>query len=88
MTRPRITLGLALLLPVLATGAALAQSQTGTGGGPASTATAPHTSSVGRVMPPSRGAGAETPDNRRVLTPREAENDKLMRGICIGCAPK
>ncbi|KAA0123792.1 hypothetical protein CIW48_11855 [Methylobacterium sp. P1-11] len=88
MTRPLTTLSLALLLPVLATGAALAQVQTGTGGGPASTATAPNTSSVGRVMPPSRGAGAETPDDRLERTPREADNDKLMRGICIGCAPK
>lgn len=88
MTRPLTALGLAFLLPVLATGPALAQAQTGTGGGPASTATAPNTSSVGRVMPPSRGAGAETPDDRRVRTPREAENDKLMRGICIGCAPR
>ncbi|MGU3663421.1 hypothetical protein ACLBX9_04440 [Methylobacterium sp. A49B] len=88
MTRPLPTLGLALLLPILAAGAALAQSQTGTGGGPASTATAPNTSSVGRVMPPSRGAGDATPDDRRDRTPREAENDKIMRGICVGCSPK
>ncbi|MGU3386105.1 hypothetical protein ACLBYG_16475 [Methylobacterium sp. D53M] len=88
MTRPLTALGLAILLPVLATGPALAQAQTGTGGGPASTATAPNTSSVGRVMPPSRGGGAETPNDRRVRTPREAKNDKLMRGICIGCAPR
>ncbi|MBP2495171.1 hypothetical protein ABID82_004844 [Methylobacterium sp. PvP062] len=87
MIRPLTTLGLALVLPLLAATAAAAQAQTGTGGGPASTATAPNTSSVGRVMP-SRGAGAATPDDRRVRTPREAKNDRLMRGICIGCAPR
>ncbi|MEE7489797.1 hypothetical protein [Methylobacterium oryzae] len=88
MIRPLTKLGLALLMPILAVSAAAAQTQTGTGGGPASTATAPNTSSVGRVMPPSRGAGAATPDDRRVRTPREAQNDRLMRGICIGCAPR
>ncbi|WP_426315629.1 hypothetical protein ACN9MF_12410 [Methylobacterium fujisawaense] len=88
MTRPLTTLGLAIFLPVLAASAAAAQAQTGTGGGPASTATAPNTSSLGRVMPPSRGAGAATPDDRRTLTPNEAQNDRIMRGICNGCAPK
>ncbi|MCJ2054293.1 hypothetical protein [Methylobacterium sp. J-070] len=88
MTRPMNVLGLAILLPVLAAGAAAAQSQTGTGGGPASTATAPNASSVGRVMPPSRGAGDATADDRRERTPQEAQDDKLMRGICIGCSPK
>ena len=88
MKRQASTLCLSLLLPVLATGADLAQAQTGTGGGPTSTATAPNASSVGRVMPPSRGAGAATPDDRRDRTPREAQNDKVMRGICVGCSPK
>jgi len=88
MKRQASTLCLSLLLPVLATGAALAQAQTGTGGGPTSTATAPNASSVERVMPPSRGAGAATPDDRRDRTPREAQNDKVMRGICVGCSPK
>ena len=88
MTRPLTIVGLSILLPVLATGTALAQPQTGTGGSPASTATAPNTSSVGRVMPPSRGAGEATPDYRRDRTPRETQNDKVMRGICVGCSPK
>jgi hypothetical protein len=78
MTRPTTILALSL---VLALGAA-AQAQTGT----AATATAPNTSSLGRVMPPSRGAREATPADRR---PRaEAKNDKIMRGICIGCAAK
>jgi hypothetical protein len=88
MTRPITILGLSILLPLLAATAAAAQAQTGTGGGPATTAPAPNTSSVGRVMPPSRGAGEATPDDRRERTPQEAQNDKVMRGICIGCAAK
>lgn len=88
MIRPIPTLGLALVLPILAAGAAHAQARTGTGGGPAATATAPNTSTVGRVMPPSRGAGEATPNDRRDRTPREAKNDKIMRGICVGCSPK
>lgn len=88
MTRPITTLSFTALLPILAASAAIAQAQTGTGGGPTSTVTAPNASSVGRVMPPSRAAGAATANDRRDRTPREAENDKLMRGICIGCAPR
>ena len=52
MTRTMTILGLSALLPMLAATAAAAQSQTGTGGGPTSTVTAPHTSPVGRTMPP------------------------------------
>ena len=88
MTRPLTILGLALLLPILGAGAAAAQSQTGTGGGPASTVTAPNTSSVGRVMPPGRGAGEATPNDRRDRTTNEAQDDKIMPGICVGCSPK
>lgn len=85
MTRPITILGPAILALVLMSALDPARSQTGTGGGPASTATAPNTSSVGRVMPPSRGAGAATPNGRRDRTKREVQNDRLMRGICIGC---
>jgi hypothetical protein len=85
MTRPITILGPSILALVLMSALAPAQSQTGTGRGPASTATAPNTSSVGRVMPPSRGAGAATPNDRRDRTKREVKNDRLMRGICIGC---
>jgi hypothetical protein len=76
MTRSITALALPIVLPMLAAGVPPVQAQT---------ATAPNTSSVGRVMPPSRGARDATPGGRRVRTPREAQNDKLMRGICIGC---
>lgn len=73
------------------TGAALAQAATtGTGGGPASTVTAPHTSAVGRTMPPAGGdAGAATAgDNRERRTPEQKTDDNITKGICIGCGPK
>ncbi|WP_238184165.1 hypothetical protein [Methylobacterium trifolii] len=78
-----------LVLTVLgAPSAARAQAQTGTGGGPASTVTAPNTSTVGRTKPPGAAAGAETPGDRRERTPEEKQNDKIQKGICIGCGAK
>ena len=70
--------------------AALAQATTGTGGGPTSTVTAPHTSAVGRTMPPAGGdAGAATAgDNRERRTQEQKVDDKITQGICIGCGPK
>jgi len=88
MTRTITILGLSALLPLLATTAASAQAQTGTGGGPTSTITAPHTSSVGQTMPPASGAGAATPNDRRDRTQQQIQDDKISQGICIGCSPK
>jgi hypothetical protein len=69
---------------------AFAQATTGTGGGPASTITAPNTSVTGRTMPPAGGdASASTAgDNRERRTPEQKVDDKITRGICIGCGPK
>lgn len=69
---------------------AAAQASTGTGGGPASTVTAPNTSATGRTMPPAGGnAGAATAgDNRERRTQEQKTDDKITRGICIGCGPK
>ncbi|MCJ2055749.1 hypothetical protein MKL09_04180 [Methylobacterium sp. J-048] len=88
MTRTITILGLSALLPMLAATAAAAQSQTGTGGGPTSTVTAPHTSPVGRTMPPVSGAGEATPNDRRNRTREQIQDDKISQGICIGCSPK
>lgn len=69
---------------------AWAQATTGTGGGPSSTVTAPNTSATGRTMPPAGGnAGAATAEDNRVQrTPEQKVDDKITRGICIGCGPK
>ncbi|MGH1575320.1 hypothetical protein ACRAWG_37600 [Methylobacterium sp. P31] len=55
MFRKITILALSVVAPLLAATAASAQARTGSGGGPGSTVTAPNTSSLGRVMPPSRG---------------------------------
>jgi hypothetical protein len=76
------------LLLALAPASALAQARTGTGGGPDTTATAPNTTSVGQTKPPS-GAGGTREDSRSGdRTQQEKADDKISRGICIGCGPK
>lgn len=82
----RLSLSLAVL--ALAPATAFAQARTGTGDGPDSTVTAPNTSVVGRTMPPGRGAGATTADDRRERAREEKEDDMISQGICIGCGPK
>ncbi|GJD36153.1 hypothetical protein [Methylobacterium aerolatum] len=91
MTAPRpVPIRAILVLGILAPVSALAQPATGTGGGPTTTVTAPNTSAVGRTMPPAGGdAGLATADeNRRVRTPEQKQDDKITKGICIGCGPK
>lgn len=88
MPRTRLLSAFALAAVTVSSlpGQAFAQAQTGTGGGPASTVTAPNTSNIGRTKPPGAAAGAATADDRRARTPNEKHDDQLMRGICIGCS--
>ncbi len=87
MPRPTLALWLAALA-LAAPSAARAQAQTGTGGGPSSTITAPNTSTVGRTMPPSSGAGSATANDRTERTQQMKEDDRIQKGICIGCGAK
>jgi hypothetical protein len=91
-TRPPVRPALAVLavLALAAPTAAGAQSQTGTGGGPTSTVTAPNASSVGRVMPRPGAGGAEADArmDRTERTPQMKADDKIQKGICIGCGAK
>ncbi len=59
--------------------------QTGTGGGPRSTITAPHTSSVGATVP--NPGAIDTRLERRIddRTREERINDRIDSGICVGC---
>lgn len=60
-------------------------SQTGTGGGPATTAKAPHTAATGQTVP---NPGALGPNETGSIERRDAvedRNDAITRGICIGC---
>ncbi|MGU3421965.1 hypothetical protein SAMN02799625_04813 [Methylobacterium sp. UNC300MFChir4.1] len=76
-------LSLALITPLAAQ--TRAPDQTGTGGGPASTITAPNTNSLGVTKPPGTSLGpgeVPTPEQRR----RErALTDKIEGSICDGC---
>lgn len=87
---PRTILTLVAIAASLAASDAPAQDRTGAGGGPSSTATAPNKSSLGQTKPPTGGdagaATADAPPDRR--TPEQNQDDKISRGICIGCGPK
>ncbi len=77
-----------LALGLLAPLPALAQvSETGTGGGPASTIKAPNTAGTGQTVPK---PGALGPNETGTVSPqmrREAKReDQIMKGICIGCS--
>ncbi|GJD61935.1 hypothetical protein [Methylobacterium frigidaeris] len=87
--RPLLTplLALGLLAPLPALAQQNAVSETGTGGGPASTIRAPNTSAVGQTVPK---PGTLGPDETGTVTPRnrqeEKREDQIMKGICIGCS--
>jgi hypothetical protein len=80
----------ALLTLSLVSAGSLAQAQglpdqTGTGGGPRSTITAPNTSSVGQTVP--RPGAVDHRLERRIddRTREERVDDRIDTGICIGC---
>ncbi|AWB19962.1 hypothetical protein DA075_02620 [Methylobacterium currus] len=79
-----LALGLLAPLPALALDSV---SETGTGGGPASTIRAPNTTGTGQTVPK---PGALGPDATGTVTPRnrqeEKREDQIMKGICIGCS--
>jgi hypothetical protein len=74
----------------LLTTTALAQgaAETGTGSGPAATMTAPNTSAVGQTKPPGSAAGPATRDGREARSEQMKRDDKIMKGICVGCGTK
>ncbi|GJE38105.1 hypothetical protein [Methylobacterium persicinum] len=86
---PRTTLIL-LLGALLVPGAAFAQGlvapdQTGTGGGPGTTITAPYTNHLGVTKPPGTSLGPG-----EVESPRERREDRglskrIEKSICDGC---
>lgn len=90
MPFPRLiaVLSIAVVMAVTGAAGAWAQAQTGTGGGPTSTVTAPHTSAVGRTKPPGAAAGADSSEEGRGRTPQQEKDDRIQKGICIGCGAK
>ncbi|MBE7243408.1 MAG: hypothetical protein INR63_00535 [Actinomycetospora chiangmaiensis] len=61
-------------------------SQTGTGGGPATAAKAPHTASTGQTVPNPGALNPSETGNIERRNPVEQRNDAITSGICIGCA--
>lgn len=61
-------------------------SETGTGGGPASTAKAPHTATTGQTVPNPGALGPRETGSIEHRSTNEEHNDAITRGICIGCS--
>ena len=82
-------LATALLLGLLGSGGAWAQTaQTGTGGSALTTTRAGNTSAVGQTKPPGRAAAPDrSSDPQRDLVKREKAG-VAEQGICIGCSAK
>ncbi|MFC6788703.1 hypothetical protein ACFQE0_03135 [Methylobacterium komagatae] len=79
-----------LIASLLLPGAAFAQSrvapdETGTGGGPGSTITAPYTNSLGVTKPPGTSLGAGEVRPVREERRERALTDRIESSICKGC---
>ncbi|GJD35461.1 hypothetical protein [Methylobacterium aerolatum] len=61
---------------------------TGTGGGPASTAKAPYTTSTGATVPRPGAIDRQEAENIQRPTKQDRIDNSITNGICIGCAPK
>ena len=76
---------LSLALPGTLAAQTVAPDQTGTGGGPASTITAPNTNSLGVTKPPGTSLGPGEVPPRAVQEHERARLNKIERSICDGC---
>ncbi|WP_311275890.1 hypothetical protein [Methylobacterium sp. WCS2018Hpa-22] len=74
-----VALGLSFLVGLSGARAAV----TGTGGGPETTVTAPHTSTTGQTVPPGAAGAPIVDPNER--TDRQKQLDRVLNGICRGC---
>lgn len=88
MPRPPVALAfaalsLAFVAPVAAQ--TVAPDQTGTGGGPASTITAPNTNRYGVTKVPGTSLGAGEVPSRRDQRRERALTDRIDDSICDGC---
>ncbi|MHB2211621.1 hypothetical protein [Methylobacterium sp. CM6257] len=80
------TLAMATILALAAIPArAEPVSQTGTGGGPATAAKAPHTTATGQTVPNPGALGPNETGSIERRNATEERNDAITRGICIGC---
>ncbi|MDR7036273.1 hypothetical protein J2X36_001011 [Methylobacterium sp. BE186] len=86
LARGAAGLCLALALPTMlhAQDSTTAPDRTGTGGGPASTITAPYTNAEGVTKPPGSLGPGEVPSAAEQRRERSAD-DRIERSICQGC---
>lgn len=77
------TLAAALALLCLPAVPSALAAVTGTGGGPETTVTAPHTSTTGQTLPPGAAGAPIVDPNER--TERQKKLDRVLNGICKGC---
>ncbi|MCJ2091431.1 hypothetical protein MKK67_02745 [Methylobacterium sp. J-072] len=76
---------LSVALPASLAAQPRAPDQTGTGGGPTSTITAPNTNSLGVTKPPGTSLGpGEVPSRQEQRREREL-TDKIDNSVCEGC---
>jgi hypothetical protein len=59
--------------------------QTGTGGGPETTITAPHVAPTGRVIPRPQVSGSPTSGEAGQKPEPRLKDSFLMKDICVGC---
>ncbi|MCJ2061289.1 hypothetical protein MKK63_00960 [Methylobacterium sp. J-088] len=83
--RPLALAALSLALPGSLAAQTVAPDQTGTGGGPASTITAPNTNRYGVTKPPGTSMGPGEVPSRQEKRRERALTDKIDDSICDGC---
>lgn len=77
--------GLIFAIATTAANAASHPARTGTGGGPETTITAPHTAPTGRVMPRPRSVGPQPRSDAPQKLEPEFRDSLLTKDICVGC---
>lgn len=84
-TRLLALAALSLALPATLAAQPRAPDQTGTGGGPTSTITAPNTNSLGVTKPPGTSLGPGEVPSQQEQRRERALTDKIEDSICDGC---
>ena len=84
-TRRLVFAALSFALPTALAAQPLPPDDTGTGGGPRSTITAPNTNSLGVTKPPGTSLGAGEEPSRRERRRERALTDKIEDSVCEGC---
>ena len=85
LLRPATLAALSLAFAAPLAAQTVAPDETGTGGGPGSTITAPNTNRYGVTKPPGTSLGPGEIPSREEQRRERALTDKIDRSICDGC---